>query len=173
MHRDYSIPSDIHVRIFDNRIEVESPGKLPGHITVENILRERFGRNAAIIRLLNKFPEPPNKDIGEGLNTAFAAMRQLKLKEPEIKESENTVTVYIRHERLASPEEAVLQYLESHNEITNSKARELTGITSENSMKQVFYRLRKGGLIERVPNKYGSKSAWRKSAMGQLKLFEY
>ncbi len=172
LHRDYSIRSDIDIRIFDNRIEVESPGRLPGHITVQNILRERFARNGSIIRMLIRFPNPPNKDIGEGLNTAFEAMRQLKLKEPEITESDNSVTVYIRHERLASPEDAVIQYLENHDEINNSKARELTGITSENSMKQVFYRLRKQSLIERVPNKHGPKSAWRKSATGQLKLFE-
>ena len=33
LHRDYSIAADIQVRIFDNRIEIESPGRLPGHIT--------------------------------------------------------------------------------------------------------------------------------------------
>jgi ATP-dependent DNA helicase RecG len=26
LHRDYSVASDVHVRIYDNRIEVESPG---------------------------------------------------------------------------------------------------------------------------------------------------
>lgn len=38
IHRDYSINDDVHVRIFDNRIEVQSPGTLPAHITVKNIL---------------------------------------------------------------------------------------------------------------------------------------
>ncbi|MGO4287505.1 RNA-binding domain-containing protein, partial [Bosea sp. TAB14] len=33
IHRDYSINDDIHVRIFDNRIEVQSPGVLAGHVT--------------------------------------------------------------------------------------------------------------------------------------------
>ena len=45
LHRDYSHANDVHVRIFDNRIEVESPGRLPAHITVQNILSERFARN--------------------------------------------------------------------------------------------------------------------------------
>jgi len=80
IHRDYSIADDIHIRVFDNRIEVESPGRLPAHITPTNILSERFARNGAIVRLINKFPDPPNKDIGEGLNTAFSAMRKLRLK---------------------------------------------------------------------------------------------
>ena len=45
LHRDYSIADDVHIRIFDNRIEVQSPGRLPAHITVSNILDERFARN--------------------------------------------------------------------------------------------------------------------------------
>ncbi|WP_040721597.1 RNA-binding domain-containing protein, partial [Nocardia veterana] len=38
IHRDYGIADDIHIRIFDNRIEIESPGRLPAHITPSNIL---------------------------------------------------------------------------------------------------------------------------------------
>jgi len=164
LHRDYSIASDIHVRIFDNRIEVESPGTLPGHITEENILDEQFARNGAIVRLINKFPNPPNRDVGEGLNTAFEAMRRLRLKEPVIEEMDNSVRVIIRHEPLASPEEGVMEYLKTHDEINNRTARQIAGITSENAMKNVFYRLRDQDLIERVPGKLGRSSAWRKKA---------
>lgn len=166
LHRDYSIASDIHIRVFDNRVEVESPGTLPGHITTRNILSEQFARNGAIVRLINKFPNPPNKDVGEGLNTAFQAMRALRLKDPTIEERGNSVVVYIRHERLASPEEAIVAYLESHNEINNSTARRITGITSENKVKEVFYRLRDAGKLERVPGRQGSASAWRKPPPG-------
>jgi len=166
LHRDYSIASDIHIRVFDNRVEVESPGTLPGHITTRNILSEQFARNGAIVRLINKFPDPPNKDVGEGLNTAFQAMRALRLKDPSIEERENSVVVFIRHERLASPEEAIVAYLEAHSEINNSTARRITGITSENKVKEVFYRLRDAGRLERVPGRQGSASAWRKPQLG-------
>ncbi len=162
LHRDYSIPVDVHIRIFDNRVEVESPGRLPGHVTPQNILREQFARNGALVRVINKFPDPPNKDVGEGLNTAFAAMNKLRLKPPVIDETANAVIVRIVHEALASPEEAVMEYLESHDEIVNRIGREITGITSENSMKNVFYRLRNRGLIEPVPGRVGFASAWRK-----------
>ena len=151
LHRDYAIADDVHIRVFDNRVEVESPGRLPAHITVKNILDERFARNGNIVRLVNRFPDPPNKDVGEGLNTAFAAMRRLRLKDPVIQEREHSVVVQIRHERLASAEEIVLDYLKTNETITNGKARELTGIDSENAMKNVFYRLRDRGLLEQVP----------------------
>jgi ATP-dependent DNA helicase RecG len=161
LHRDYAVADDVHIRVFDNRIEVESPGRLPAHITVSNILAERFARNGNIVRIINKFPNPPNKDIGEGLNTAFAAMRRLKLKEPVIEEREHTVVVHIKHEPLASAEEIVLDYLATHETITNAVGRQLTGIESENAMKPVFYRLRDRDLIEQVPELLGNKAAWR------------
>lgn len=159
IHRDYSIATDIHIRIFDNRIEVESPGKLPGHITLLNILQEQFARNGSIVRIINKFPDPPNKDIGEGLNTAFDAMKKLRLKEPIIIEKQNSVFVEIKHEALASPEEMVVDFLKSKSEINNTLAREITGISSENSMKNVFKRLQASGLIE-PSGKKGRASSW-------------
>lgn len=162
LHRDYSITADIQIRIFDNRVEVESPGKLPGHVTVTNILDTQSARNPSLVRLINKFPDAPNMDVGEGLNTAFRAMELLRLKPPEIRETDTSVLVLIRHEPLGSPEESVMDYMKSHSEITNRIARELTGIKSENTMKNVFLRLKARGMLEPVPDRKGSASAWRK-----------
>jgi ATP-dependent DNA helicase RecG len=162
LHRDYSVAADVQVRIFDNRVEIESPGKLPGHVTVENIKRTQFARNPKIVRLINKFDNPPNKDVGEGINTAFEAMEKLRLKSPTFEEREGSVVVTLRHESLASPEQIVMEYLRREEEITNAIARDLTGIKSENSMKQVFYKLRESGEIEQTPKVKGKKPSWRR-----------
>ncbi len=161
LHRDYSIPDDIHVRIFDNRVEVESPGGLPGHITPENILDQRYSRNGNIVRWINKFPDPPNKDVGEGLNAAFKAMNELKLKPPEVEDKKTSVLVRIRHERLASPEEIITDYLQTHDEITNMTVRQLTGIGSENQVKRIFQTMIKAGALEAVPGRSLRYSAYR------------
>ena len=50
VHRDYSISDDVHVRIFNDRVEIASPGKLPGYVRVENILDARFSRNSKLVR---------------------------------------------------------------------------------------------------------------------------
>ena len=110
---------------------------------------------------MSKFADSPNRDIGEGLNTAFEAMRKLELRVPVIVENENSVTIFIFHEPLASPEETVLNHLKKYTLVTNSEARVITGIKSENSMKKVFNRLRHEGLIELVPDRRGSMSAWQ------------
>jgi ATP-dependent DNA helicase RecG len=164
IHRDYSISDDVHVTIFNDRIVIASPGRLPGYVRVDNILDDRFSRNFKIVRCLNRYKDAPNKDMGEGLNTAFQKMKEWKLKPPIIEEDGNYIKVTIRHAPLALPAEAIMTYLdEVRPEITNAQARILTGIKSENAVKKEFYKLRDQGVIERVPDKGGGHAAWRKS----------
>lgn len=157
----------MHIKIFDNRVEVLSPGTLPGHVTTENILNERFARNAAMVRLINKFPNPPNKDVGEGLNTAFQAMREMKLKDPIITQEGGYVKVVLRHEPLATPEEIILEYLRSHDEIANREAREICYIGSENKMKRILQQMVSKGLIESVPERTRYNAAYRSPKKGK------
>jgi ATP-dependent DNA helicase RecG len=163
IHRDYSISDDIHVLVFNNRIEISSPGRLPGYVTVQNILDSRFSRNSKIVRMLNKYADAPNRDMGEGINTAFQKMEEFRLQPPVISERSNTVLVVIPHTPLASPQEQVMEFLEHNEIIKNRQAREVTGIKSENSMKRVFYDLRDNHLIEPVYSKNGNRIvAWKK-----------
>lgn len=153
LHRDYSIPDDVHIRIFDNRVEVQSPGLLPAHITPENILEERFSRNGILVRLINKFPDPPNKDVGEGLNTAFEAMKTMRLVDPEIRQQGMNVIVTLKHESLASPEQLIMQYLDNNEFISNKQAREITNTGSENAMKHTLRRMTDAGMIKVIQGK--------------------
>jgi ATP-dependent DNA helicase RecG len=58
IHRDYSVSDDIQILIFNDRIEVQSPGRLSGHVTPANILSARFSRNSKIVRTLARYPKP-------------------------------------------------------------------------------------------------------------------
>ena len=161
IHRDYSISDDIQILIFNNRIEVVSPGRLPGYVTPQNILHARYSRNSKIVRTLARYKEPPNRDLGEGLNTAFQKMKDWKLHAPEITEEGNYVRVVIPHTPLATPSEAILEFLKANPTITNRQARDITGIKSENSMKSEFYKLRDEGLLEMIRELKGAAAAWR------------
>ena len=37
MHRDYFKNAPVRLLVFDNRVEITSPGKLPNNLTVDNI----------------------------------------------------------------------------------------------------------------------------------------
>lgn len=167
IHRDYAISDDIHVLIFDNRIEVLSPGRLPGYVTVDNILEARYSRNTKIVRTLNRYKQPPNRDMGEGLDTAFQKMKEWGLRSPEIAEHNGYVRVALPHTPLAKPTEAILGFLANNDRITNRQARDLTGIRSENLVKIEFYKLRDEGLLEPVPGLKGPKSAWQLTDEGR------
>ena len=95
VHRDYRLNRDIQIRIFDDRVEVESPGRLPGSLTPATI--EKTGsvpRNSLLARHLREFPNPPNVDVdvdvdvdaGEGVPMMFAQMEQANLYEPLYRE---------------------------------------------------------------------------------------
>jgi ATP-dependent DNA helicase RecG len=161
IHRDYSISDDVQIQIFDNRIEVLSPGRLPGFVSRENILDVRYARNPKIVGMLSKYKNAPNKDIGEGLNTAFQKMKEWRMRNPEIMEEDNYVRVVIPHASLATPQEAIMEFLANNPTITNKQARDITGIKSENAVKSEFYKLRDTGRIEMIPELKGNKAAWR------------
>jgi len=169
IHRDYSISDDIQILIFDNRIEILSPGTLPGYVTVDNILDARFSRNPKLVRTLARYPNAPNKDLGEGLNTTFQKMKEWGFKEPEIGIDGNYVKVTLPHAKLAAPTAAIMDFLRGEKTITNRQARDITGIKSENLVKVEFYKLRDEGLIERVPGLAGPKSAWQLTKDGKAK----
>jgi ATP-dependent DNA helicase RecG len=116
--------------------------------------------------LINKFPNPPNKDVGEGLNTAFQAMRAMKLKDPVISQDGGYVKVVLRHEPLATPEEIILDYLKSHDRIVNREAREMCFIGSENKMKRILQRMVGQKLIEVVPNRSLYNAAYQLPSRG-------
>lgn len=162
IHRDYSITDDIHIRIFDNRIEVQSPGRLPANMTVKNLSTQRAARNGAVQRLLNKFPEPPNRDVGEGIKTAIAAMTELGLEPPVFEETESAFLVTIKHEKLATAELAIMEYLDTHETINNRQARKITFIHEDWRVKSIFRGMEAKKMIKQVENTRTSATKYRK-----------
>lgn len=152
IHRDYSLNDDVHVRIFDNRIEISSPGKLPGYVTLDNLYDERFSRNPNLVRMLHNLPNPLNHDIGEGLDTARNELKKAGLVAPAFEQRGNAFVVTIRHQRIASIEDVVLQYFDenSGSYMTNKLARQLSGEDDINKVKKALQKLRSEGKIEVV-----------------------
>ncbi|VVN25983.1 hypothetical protein PS673_04553 [Pseudomonas fluorescens] len=152
LHRDYSLNDDIHVRIFDNRIEIQSPGRLPGYMTVDNIYDDRFSRNPNLVRMLHNLPNPVNHDIGEGLDTAYNELKRAGLVPPVFEESNNAFVVTIRHQRIASVIEIIEKYFEENPDgvVNNKLIRQLSGEDDMQKVKKALQSLRKIGKIKVV-----------------------
>jgi len=94
-HRDYHIASQIRIFIFDNRIEVISPGKLPNRTTLENIkLGVHSERNPLIVSYLAKMGYMTQ--IGTGIVRMIRLLREHTGKEPEFEERDQEFVVIIR-----------------------------------------------------------------------------
>ncbi|WP_073522732.1 ATP-binding protein [Pseudomonas fluorescens] len=155
IHRDYSLNDDIHIRIFDNRVEIRSPGRLPGYMTTDNIYDDRFSRNPNIVRMLHNLPNPVNHDIGEGLDTARNELKKVGLVEPDFEEAENAFIVTIKHQRIASVVDVIETYLDENPGaiLTNKLVRHLSGEDDMQKVKKALQRLRADGKIKPVDEK--------------------
>ena len=85
-HRDYSIAGDgIRLFVFRNRMEVTSPGGLPGPVTIDNIKDERFSRNPVIVQVLSDMGFIER--LGYGVDRVIDLMREKHLRAPEFEET--------------------------------------------------------------------------------------
>ncbi|MDO7138891.1 RNA-binding domain-containing protein [Algibacter lectus] len=150
IHRDYSLNDDIHIKIFDNRIEILSPGKLPGYMSIDNLYEERFSRNPNVVRMLHNLPNPVNHDIGEGLDTVKNELKKAGLIAPIFKESDNYFIVTIKHQKIASIEDIVIKYLNKNPtvELSNKLVRQLSGEDDMQKVKKSLQKLRKNNVIK-------------------------
>lgn len=156
IHRNYFVQDDIQIRFFDDRIEIESPGSFPGHITVSNIRFERFARNPLILRTLNRFKLAPNLDIGEGVDRMFKVMTEHNLYEPlyfppSIRP--NSVLLILLNFHKIEYWDTVNKYLDEHYRITNTTARKVTGINDTLKVSRLLKSWVDKGLLQKVGGK--------------------
>ena len=103
-HRDYGlVGATVDVTIWDDRIEVRSPGPLPGHITVENMRDEHYSRNPKIMRVLKIMGLV--EEYGEGIDRMHSEMEARLMEPPIFDATPDSVTVTLRNKSLASAED--------------------------------------------------------------------
>lgn len=91
LHRSYSLSGD-HIRfeIFDDRVEVESPGRFPGIAdTADPLHVTRFARNPRIARVCADLAF--GQELGEGIRRMFEEMRLASLADPEYFQTSGSV----------------------------------------------------------------------------------
>ena len=80
-HRDYSIKgTDIQIKMFDDRLTVESPGTLPGIVRLNNMRHVHFSRNPKIAQFLHEYEYV--QEFGEGVDRLYEVMETAGLPQP-------------------------------------------------------------------------------------------
>lgn len=80
-HRDYSNNGEhITVKLYDDRLEIASPGKLGGFVTIDTMTTKRYSRNPQIARVLHEFGIV--RELNEGVKRIYREMREFYLKDP-------------------------------------------------------------------------------------------
>jgi ATP-dependent DNA helicase RecG len=152
IHRDYRQNRDVHIRIFDNRIEVLSPGLFPGRITAATIDRAgSFARNALLASNLREFPEPPNVDAGEGVRMMFSVMRASSLYPPQYRElheqAQGAVMVTLLNEERPPTWEQVSDWMERNGPLNNSSLCQIAGLDTLKASKLLQRWVSQGLLV--------------------------
>lgn len=157
VHRDYHLAADVHVRMFSDRIEVESPGLFSGPVTAANVGQVgAYNRNPLLVGHLREFPNPPNLDAGEGVRMMFGTMWQtglyppIYLTQPRIERQ--AVLVYLFNENRPSLWEQVSDYIDQHGSIANAEVRQLGSGDVLAASKQLRKWVDRGQLVVLNPN---------------------
>lgn len=84
-HRDYAFRGDyIRVSMFDDRLEIVSPGALPNIVTIDNMRTTRYSRNPRIARTLVEFGWV--RELNEGVQRIYTEMQDSLLNDPAYSE---------------------------------------------------------------------------------------
>ncbi|MGE0538800.1 MAG: ATP-binding protein [Dehalococcoidia bacterium] len=126
-HRDWSLEgAKVRLFMFDDRLEIWSPGKLPPPVTLERLGYDQFSRNRVIARVLLELGYI--EEVGLGIRRMREEMARLGLPEPEFREDGFSFVITFRsiapREGVAVPSDPLRALLEQ-GEISERQYRGL------------------------------------------------
>lgn len=165
-HRDYRLRGRrIEVRMFSDRLEIISPGGLPGFVTVDNIVEEHFSRNPRLVS--GVFQWGYIEELGLGIDRMIEAMVQDGHPPPAFKSQTHMfgVTLYNNRDRRAVPawernmnerQIRALTYIRDQGRITNREYRNLCPDLSSETLRLDLVGLVNQGILLKIGAKKGT-----------------
>jgi len=164
-HRDYSLSGQrIEIRLFDDHMEITSPGRLPGHITLDNLLDEHYSRNPRLVRGLYYWGYI--EELGQGIDIIMDAMRREHHPAPEFREGARSFTVALGNEidqveleygeDLSPRQVLALRFLKENERISNREYRQLCPDVTAETLRLDLRDLMTRGIILQVGSKRGT-----------------
>lgn len=167
-HRDYNMTGrSIEVRMYTDRLEITSPGGLPAHITVDNIVEEHYSRNPRLVNGL--FQWGYIEELGLGVDRMIEDMTAMGHQPPIFEAKSHRFTVTLRNSRdriqttpkwetnMNERQAKALQYIEKHKSITNREYRELCSNVGAETLRLDMVDLVNKGVILKIGEKRGTR----------------
>ena len=163
VHRNYLVPSFIQIAVYDDRIEVSSPGSLFGGITIEEM---KTGSSSIRNKVLADVFAKMNiiEHWGSGILKVFSLCREKGLKEPSIVEKTESIlfslwrkTTQKTTQKLSDMEMRILELVRENVELSRGEIAEKLGNITPDGVKYHLSNLQKKGALKRVGGrKFGS-----------------
>ncbi|HEY72152.1 MAG: hypothetical protein B6I35_01845 [Anaerolineaceae bacterium 4572_32.2] len=165
-HRDYRLGGRrIEVRMFSDRMEIISPGGLPGFITVDNIIEEHFSRNPRIVSGLYQWGYI--EELGLGVDLMIEEMTRAGHPLPKFKDTPYSFTVQLYNVRERAPQPTwtrtmnerqakALTYVQEHSRITNREYRGICPDVSAETLRLDLADLVERGILLKIGAKKGT-----------------
>jgi ATP-dependent DNA helicase RecG len=139
-HRDYTISSNVEIRIFDDRLVVWSPGGLPLGITLEDLYKPHSSelRNKGIAEIF--YDMKLIEQWGSGIDKMREGCLTVGLPEPVFEEYQGFRVIfrkdiyteeYLRSLGLNERQIGAVRYVKEKGKITNKEYRQLTELSDE------------------------------------------
>ena len=169
-HRDYGLAgATVDITVWDDRVEVRSPGPLPGHITLDNMRTEHYSRNPRIMRVMKTMGLV--EEYGEGIDRMYREMEARLMEPPIFEATVSSVTVTLRNRMLVDVEDQVwLNQLGSDDVTTDERRaivaarragsvtpRELRAMLPDTNVTALLARMVNKGLLTRIGQRGGTR----------------
>jgi ATP-dependent DNA helicase RecG len=167
-HRDYRLTGrSIEVRMYTDRLEITSPGGLPAHITVDNIVEEHYSRNPRLVNGL--FQWGYIEELGLGVDRMIEDMVSAGHLPPQFEAKPHRFTVVLYNTR--DPERVVedwehtmnerqikaMEYLQREGTITNREYRDLCPHVGAETLRLDLADLVSKGMLLKIGDKRGTR----------------
>lgn len=165
-HRDYRISGRrIEIRMYADRLEIISPGGLPGYMTVDNLVEEHFSRNPRLVNGLYQWGFI--EELGLGIDQMIEEMVQAGHPPPEFRATPHSFTVVLsnKRERPSAPkwtrsmnerQTRAIHFVRETGSITNREYRQLCPDVSPETLRLDLVDLVERGVLLKIGSKKGT-----------------
>ncbi|WP_374689841.1 ATP-binding protein [Promineifilum sp.] len=165
-HRDYRISGRrIEIRMYADRLEIISPGGLPGYMTLDNLVDEHFSRNPRLVNGL--FQWGYIEELGLGIDQMIEEMLQAGHPPPEFRATPHSFTVILsnKRERASTPkwtrsmnerQTRAVNFVRESGSITNREYRQLCPDVSPETLRLDLADLVERGVLLKIGSKKGT-----------------